>query len=1284
MSLFSRANRAFLNKDFEGAVDLYQQAIAQASGVAIYHENLGWALERLGQPERAFREYSNALALDSRSLRARRYISKAWPEINVTFQIEAKGIKSGRPAVKARGFEKEWDAIDRVKRKLFHLGLEQSAIRDFEELIATGDTNESVVASFELALYYINNGEPSLMPRAIDLLESAREKDRGVFSGHHYDVLLSEIYVTLGDRAKAAEIAEKCLRENPCVHDALFPVANLNVDLDDRLRVVNKIYDAYGLNRIESRGESAEAYNTLDTMVGNNSGRSDGPLVSVIVPAYNAEDTIAVALSSLLKQTWKKIEVIVVDDCSTDRTVEVVRRFCARDERVKLMSTGANSGPYVARNIALNACSGELVTCNDADDWSHAQKIETQVAYLLSNPQVIAASSRQVRATPELRFHRRGNAGFYIFDNMSSLMFRKAIVVDAVGYWDSVRFGADSEFIKRIVHVFGRSSVVSIKTAPLSFQRQAESSLTGSKTFGYHGNFFGARLEYKHAQENFHSRSSNFKYEFPMLRRPFAIPEPMRPVREVTKEGIRHFDVIIASEYRMNGGSVLSCIEEIKANAELGLRTGIVQLARFDQNPRNKILPAVRECLDAGLAEIIVFGEQATCDLLILRYPPCMQERQTYVPNITANDIRVVVNQPPMSDYGDNAEFRYSIPQVQKNIEALFGANITWHPIGPLVRNALHEHHSSDLSSINLSDQDWLNIVDIRKFDNTARCEVAKPLRVGRHARGYKWIKWPAKKAEILAVYPESKRYDVRILGGATAAEEQIGYKPKNWTVYGYGELSPEEFLSQLDVFVYYTHPAWVESFGRVIIEAMAAGLPVILDPVYKPLIGEAALYAEYHEVQPLLDRLATDREYYQQRSRASLQSVTERFSYEAHRNRVLKIISSWPQSAYSAVPNRLTNITPTHLKRQLNQFRAGNDNALTGLVETLLHSADEALLRGPFSVVDKKTMPPSGDPHDYWHPAPYWWPNPETADGLPYIRKDGERVPGTDMYAADSENFDRTRIQRLFDDTYMLSLAYLFSGENKYGQKAVDNIKVFFVDEKTRMNPHLQFAQVRMGHNNNEGAASGLIELKDFYYLVDAFRILENAKDFKTILKPLKAWLNDYLDWLLTSEQGVEENASNNNHGTYYDLQVLSIASYVGREEVLKEVSEKVENRIHQQVKPDGRLPEELKRRTTAHYCAYALQGWINVARTLEASGLTLSGEAYSLLKTSASWFISFYQGEWPYEQIDDFDFERMLPIAYYFGLEDKIVEPSEHSVFRAKPVFFPHDGIKPFWNIG
>ncbi|MHC0552930.1 glycosyltransferase family 2 protein [Salinicoccus sp. CNSTN-B1] len=118
---------------------------------------------------------------------------------------------------------------------------------------------------------------------------------------------------------------------------------------------------------------------------------------------------IRIAIESILGQTWQNLELLIVDDCSPDDTKAIAEEYAARDPRVRVLSTPRNSGPYVARNIALEAADGEFVTVNDADDWSHSQKIEVQARHLMDHPKVVANTSGHARLTEELTLYRRGH-----------------------------------------------------------------------------------------------------------------------------------------------------------------------------------------------------------------------------------------------------------------------------------------------------------------------------------------------------------------------------------------------------------------------------------------------------------------------------------------------------------------------------------------------------------------------------------------------------------------------------------------------------------------------------------------------------------------------------------------------------------------------------------------------------------------------------------------------------------------------------------------------------------
>jgi len=563
-------------------------------------------------------------------------------------------------------------------------------VRALEELDAFSEHDDVLAqrgANWVLAVWYANQRSPEGSAAALALLDRRADDEPDV--RRREALVRAECYATVGDMNAARATIAAVLEDDP--HPDLYLAeANLHEEPAERLAHVNKALRFHNLPELALRPEENAALYDRLTVAGTLLA-TDGPKVSVIIPAFNAAEHIATALEALISQTWKNTEILVVDDLSSDATPDIVSAFSERDPRIRLIRAQENRGSYVARNLALREATGEFVTTHDSDDWSHPQKLEIQARHLMSDRGAVANMSQQARANTELLFHRRGSPGFYIFDNMSSLMFRRKPVTRELGFWDSVRFGADSELIERIRIRFGRGAVSSLSDAgPLSFQRQLESSLTGSSAFGYHGFLMGARLAYHQASRSHHQRSRRLFYEFPQVERPFAVPEPMRPKREVAKGARRPFDVVLVSDFRISGRAEARTFRRINEERSQGLRVGLIQLAQYAFKPTAQILPQFQELEKAGEVEFIVMGEHVSCERIVVLHPAVLEEFQRFVPDVEAKQVLVVAEETPIRIHNDESLEQW-LEGCTGNAQRYFGSRGVWSCKDPSLNRLLVE-----------------------------------------------------------------------------------------------------------------------------------------------------------------------------------------------------------------------------------------------------------------------------------------------------------------------------------------------------------------------------------------------------------------------------------------------------------------------------------------------------------------------------------------------------------------------------------------------------------------
>lgn len=348
--------------------------------------------------------------------------------------------------------------------------------------------------------------------------------------------------------------------------------------------------------------------------------------------------------------------------------------------------------------------------------------------------------------------------------------------------------------------------------------------------------------------------------------------------------------------------------------------------------------------------------------------------------------------------------------------------------------------------------------------------------------------------------------------------------------------------------------------------------------------------------------------------------------------------VSSWEMAvtAGEAEPRVFHAARPGALEAA-RRLAAAGDRALRDSISRLVAEADALLDEPPPSVTQKTHLAPSGDRNDYASLAPYYWPDPQTADGLPYVRRDGHRNPES----RDASFSDRERIFMLGHGVETLSLAWFFTRNESYARHAAHFARTWFIDEDTRMNPHLRFAQAVRGVN--DGRATGILEGRHLSQAIDALALIADSTALTVDeRRRIDTWGNDYLDWLVSSEPGRDECAAGNNHGTYYDLQRATMAFAVGRDdqalEVLREVGPR---RIATQIEPDGSQPREIARTRSLGYSLFNLHGLCRLATLGDHAGIDLwhfsTADGRSIRR--AIDFLRPYLGKsprpWPHEQI-------------------------------------------------
>ncbi|PKE27866.1 alginate lyase [Rahnella sp. AA] len=334
-----------------------------------------------------------------------------------------------------------------------------------------------------------------------------------------------------------------------------------------------------------------------------------------------------------------------------------------------------------------------------------------------------------------------------------------------------------------------------------------------------------------------------------------------------------------------------------------------------------------------------------------------------------------------------------------------------------------------------------------------------------------------------------------------------------------------------------------------------------------------------------------------------------------------------------SAAPSRYFTYDAATLAQTRSRV-AEKNSPLLPAYQALLTAADKALQEPVLSVAQKTLLPASGDKHDYYSFGPYWWPNPDTASHLPYIRKDGKTNPDSKTDATDS-----TRLVRFGDDMRVLGLAYYFSGNRAYAVKTAEMARAWFINRQTLMNPNMAYAQAIPGIV--EGRGIGIIDSRVLIDVMDSIELIRPADTLSEAdYQAIKRWYGTFSQWLLTSDNGFEESNWHNNHGAFYDAQVVAFSLFSDHPDVAKQQMRVAMLRhLTAQIDRQGYLTAETERTRSWHYTQFALSAFQRLARYGELTGVDLWNSAIDDHKleqalTIPARFID-KQAEWPFPEL-------------------------------------------------
>ncbi|GAA4592014.1 hypothetical protein BJY16_000478 [Actinoplanes octamycinicus] len=540
--------------------------------------------------------------------------------------------------------------------------------------------------------------------------------------------------------------------------------------------------------------------------------RVDDPhRITTIVTTYRPGPALLVTVRSLVAQSWANQEILIVDDGSGP--APVLDEAAGLDPRIRVLRLAVNGGTYLARNAGLDAATGDFVTFQDSDDWSHPLRLERQVAPLLADPALVATTSAGMRVTGDLVVTRPGHPQHRSY-NLSSLMLRRPLALARLGYLDTVRKGADAEYVERARAVFGRPAVPHLGGETLALIRLSGTSLSSADMAP--GWMHPARQAYLSAFQAWHRRVAGGREPAVRPREPqrrvFAAP---RRLTETTPATVT-VDLVLAADF-----SAPEHAAPLRALlAQPSVSVAALHLPVLGGATRN-LDPDVQRLINTGAAEQIQLTDRVHTGLLLVRGPAGLAFATSLPSGIRAD--RVVIEEDPAWPAAAAAGAAAA--------RRMFGGEVTFAAL-PCT-------------------------VDARRWQTSRREPAADRPVLGRFlADDHDPLR------SLRRSLRDSPDLDVRLLHRAA---DPTTRPPLHWLVYQPTDVTPRSFLHQLDFYLGDADPP------ADLLAPLAAGCVLLLPPDREPEYGPAAVYCTPADLSRTLRRLHRSPQRYAAQSARSL-----------------------------------------------------------------------------------------------------------------------------------------------------------------------------------------------------------------------------------------------------------------------------------------------------------------------------------------------------------------------------------------------------------------------------